>query len=160
VDSSAIREPSGWEDALTALEGPDFWQRVLVAEVARASRYGRNLTVVVAELEGVLEMAETWGIDVGRHAIREAAQCLRRTSRTSDYTTRIGLTRFGVILTETDEIAAINYVERVREAGPRSMPRGGEHLRFSFGWASPRAGESPDTLVRRADTRLMAELLR
>ena len=28
-------------------------------------------------------------------------------------------TGFGVILTETDEIAAINYVERVREAGPR-----------------------------------------
>jgi len=108
----------------------------------------------------VLDMADTWGVDVGRHAIREAAQCLRRMSRTSDYTTRIGLTRFGVILTETDEIAAINYVERVREAGPRSMPRGGENLRFSFGWASPKQGEAPESVVRRADTRLMAELLR
>ena len=59
-----------------------------------------------------------------------------------------------------DEIAAINYVERVREAGPRSMPRGGENLRFSFGWSSPKVGEAPDSVVRRADTRLMAELLR
>jgi diguanylate cyclase (GGDEF)-like protein len=155
-----IPEPVGWDDPLTGLEGPDFWQRVLVAEVARAGRYSCSLTVVVAELEGVLETTEAWGFEVGRHAIREAAQCLRRTSRTSDYTTRIGLTRFGVILTETDEIAAINYVERVREAGPRSMPRGGEHLRFSFGWASPRMGESADAVVRRADARLMAELLR
>ena len=65
-----------------------------------------------------------------------------------------------MILTETDEIAAINYVERVREAGPRSMPRGGENLRFSFGWSSPKVGEAPDSVVRRADTRLMAELLR
>lgn len=160
MDVSGIPEPAGWEDALTGLEGPDFWQRVLVAEVARSGRYKRNLTVVVAELEGVLEMSETWGIEVGRHAIREAAQCLRRTSRTSDYCTRIGLTRFGVILTETDEIAAINYVERVREQGPRMMPRGGEHLRFSFGWASPKGGESPEAVVRRADSRLMAELLR
>ena len=67
--------------------------------------------------------------------------------------------RFGVILTETDEIAAINYVERVREAGPRSMPRGGENLRFSFGWASPKPGEPADAVVRRADSRLVAELL-
>jgi diguanylate cyclase (GGDEF)-like protein len=159
MDVLALPDPSGWEDPLTGLEGPDFWQRVLVAEVARALRYDRHLTVVVAELEGVLGMAETWGIDVGRHAVREAAQCLRRTSRTSDYCTRIGLTRFGVILTETDEIAAINYVERVREAGPRSMPRGGENLRFSFGWASPKPGEPADAVVRRADSRLVAELL-
>ena len=159
MDVLALPEPSGWEDPLTGLEGPDFWQRVLVAEVARSLRYDRNLTVVVAELEGVLTMGETWGADVGRHAVREAAQCLRRTSRTSDYCTRIGLTRFGVILTETDEIAAINYVERVREAGPRSMPRGGENLRFSFGWASPKPGEPADGVVRRADSRLVAELL-
>ena len=159
MDDHAIPEPTGWEDSLTGLEGPDFWQRVLVAEVARSLRYDRNLTVVVAELEGVLGMADTWGLDVGRHAVREAAQCLRRMSRTSDYCTRIGLTRFGVILTETDEIAAINYVERVREAGPRSMPRGGENLRFSFGWASPKPGEPADAVVRRADSRLVAELL-
>ena len=46
VDVVAIPEPAGWEDSLTGLEGPDFWQRVLVAEVARSLRYERNLTVV------------------------------------------------------------------------------------------------------------------
>jgi diguanylate cyclase (GGDEF)-like protein len=157
VTTTQIPEPAGWEDTLTGLEGPDFWQRILVAEVARAVRYKRNLTVVVAEVDGVEAMAETWGWNVGRHAIREAAQCLRRTSRTSDYCTRIGLARFGVVLTETDEIAAINFVERVREAGPRTMPRAGDGLRFNFGWASPRSGESADALVRRAEKRLLAE---
>lgn len=158
MDADGIPEPSGWEDPLTGLEGPDFWQRVLVAETVRAFRYKRSLTVVIAELEGVRDMTETWGGDVARHALREAAQCLRRMSRTSDYTTRIGPTRFGVILTETDEITAINYVERVREEAPRAMPRGGELLRFSFGWATPKQGESAEAVVRRADSRLMAEL--
>ena len=74
-----IPEPAGWEDSLTGLEGPDFWQRVLVAEVARAVRYKRSLTVVIAEVDGIEMMADTWGWNVGRHAIREAAQCLRRT---------------------------------------------------------------------------------
>ena len=67
MDATAIPEPEGWEDPLTGLEGPDLWQRVLVTEVTRALRYGRALTVVVVEVDGIPEMAETWGIDVARH---------------------------------------------------------------------------------------------
>ncbi len=160
MDATAIPEPFGWEDPLTGLEGPDFWRRALVAEVARSARYGRDLTVVICDLDGVDDLVESWGVDVARHAVREAAQCLRRTSRTSDYLTRVGPARFGVVLTETNEIAAINFVERVREMGPRSMPRGTDGLRFLFGWASPTPGESGDSVVRRADARLMAELAR
>jgi diguanylate cyclase (GGDEF)-like protein len=154
----SLPEPSGWDDPLTGLEGPDFWQRVLVSETSRAYRYKRSLTVVVIELAGLEDLERTWGADVARHAVREAAQCLRRTSRTSDYCTRIAADRFGVVLTETDEIAAINFVERVREAGPRSMPRGGERLRFSFGWASPKPGEAADAIVRRASDRLLTDI--
>jgi hypothetical protein len=141
VDATGIPEPAGWEDPLTGLEGPDFWRRVLVAEVARSARYRRSLTVVIIELEGVAELGEIWGMNVARRAVREAAQCIRR------------------VLTETDEIAAINFVERVRDAGPRSMPRGFDGMRFSFGWASPKQGESADGVVKRADQRLAAEIL-
>jgi PleD family two-component response regulator len=65
-----------------------------------------------------------------------------------------------VILTETDEIMAINFVERVREDAPRALPPGSEAVRLSFGWASPKPGEAPDSLVRRAERRLVGELLR
>ena len=160
MDEIAIPEPSGWDDPLTGLEGPDFWQRVLVAEVFRAGKYQRPLSVVVAELEGVLELQEALGPAETQHAMREAAQCLRRLSRTSDYCARIGMTRFGVILTETDQIAAINYVERVRESVPAALPQGGEGMRFSFGWASPKPGEPAASLVMRAERHLIGELLR
>lgn len=155
-----IPEPVGWKDQLTSLEGPDAWQRALVAEVARTARYGRPLTVVVLEVEGVLEQGDEMGEDVARHSLHEAAQSLRRESRTSDMLFRIGITRFGVILTETDEIAAVNYVERVRERMPARLPMQGAGLRLSFGWASPMSGESADVLVRRADHRMIEELLR
>jgi diguanylate cyclase (GGDEF)-like protein len=157
VDTNGIPEPDGWEDPVTGLDGPDFWRRVLVAEVARSARYQRRLTIVTIELEGLDVLAATWGVDVARHTLREAAQGVLRTSRSSDYCARIGPSRLGVVLTETDEIAAINFVERVREAGPRTMPRAGDGLRFNFGWASPRSGESADALVRRAEKRLLAE---
>lgn len=158
MDTTGIPEPEGWEDPLTGLQGPDFWQRSLIGEVARSARYRRSLTVVIVEVSGIQSLGELWGWDVARHAIHEAAQCLRRSSRTSDVCSRIGAARFGVVLTETDEIAAINFVERVREAGPRAMPKGADGLQFSFGWASPRQGESADAMVRRAESRLALEL--
>ena len=159
MDVRGLPQPEGWEDPLTGLEGPDLWRRVLVTEVARALRYSRALTVVVIEVEGVLELGETWGAEIARHSLREIAQCLRRLTRTSDYSMRIGLTRFGVVLTETDEIVAINFVERVREEALRSLPRTGDGLRLSFGWANPQRGESAEAVVRRADHRLMQEML-
>jgi diguanylate cyclase (GGDEF)-like protein len=160
VNIGGIPEPTGWRDQLTDLEGPDAWRRELVSEVARSARYGRPMAVVVLEVEGVAELSEDLGQQLGRHVLHEAAEALRRGSRTSDRLFRIGVTRFGVILPETDEVAAINYVERVREGVPPGLPMSGAGLRFSFGWASPVAGESPDALVRRADHRMTAELLR
>jgi diguanylate cyclase (GGDEF)-like protein len=158
VNSSGIPEPEGWQDPLTGLDGPDLWQRVLVTEVTRAIRYGRALTVVVAEVDGILEMGDQWGTDLARHSLREIAQCLRRLTRTSDYCTRIGLTRFGVVLTETNEVEAINFVERARDEAPRTLPRSGDGVRLAFGWASPMAGESAGSLVLRADRRLAQEM--
>jgi diguanylate cyclase (GGDEF)-like protein len=160
VDVRGIPEPTGWRDALTGLEGPDAWQRTLVVEVARADRYGRPLAIVILEVEGVAGLGEDVGAEFARHVLREAGQALRRESRTSDPVFRIGTTRFGVILGETDEVTAINYVERVREHMPTRLPLQGAGLRLSFGWASPAPGESADVLVRRADHRMIAELLR
>lgn len=160
MEIRGIPEPVGWRDPLTGLEGPDAWQRLLVVEVARSTRYGRPMTIVVVEVEGVMEIGEELGDDAGRHLLREAAHALRRESRTSDLVFRIGVTRLGVLLTEADEVAAINYVERVRESVLPRLPMLGQTLRLSFGWASPAAGESPDVLVRRADHRMITELLR
>jgi diguanylate cyclase (GGDEF)-like protein len=160
VEVHGIPEPAGWKDALTGLEGPDAWHRTLVAEVARAARYGHDLTVVVLEVEGILELQDELGEAAARHALRETSEALRREARASDLCMRIGLTRLGVVLPDTGEIAAINFVERVREAMPVQVPAGMGRLRLSFGWASPRAGESADVVVRRADRRLAEDLLR
>ena len=154
---SGIPEPTGWSDALTGLEGPEFWRKLVIAEVARASRYKRHVTIVILDLDGVADIVRVWGEDVAIHTLRETAQCLRRMARSSDHLTRIGASRFGILLAETDEIAAINFVERIRTAGPTSVPRTADMVRFVFGWASPKAGEAPEAVVRRAEGRLVAD---
>lgn len=157
ADAAGIPAPDGWTDWLTGLEGPEFWRKLVVAEVARANRYRRPMTVAILDLDGMAEIPQVWGPEVARHTLRETAQCLRRMARTSDHLARIGPARFGILLTETDEIAAINFVERIRAAGPTAVPRTADLVRFVFGWASPRPGDAPEAVVRRAEDRMASD---
>lgn len=158
MDIDGIPAPDGWRDQITGLDGPDFWQRVLAAEVAGALRYQRPLTVVLVELDGMSDLVRLSGADIAQLAVVEAARTLRRGSRSSDHCARLGAARFALLLTETDEIAAINFVERLRETGAVLSEHVGEHLALRFGWASPKLGESAESLMLRAERRLQQEL--
>ena len=157
IDTAGLPEPAGWTDPLTGLEGPEFWRKLVITEVARAIRYKRPMTVVILDLDGMAEIPQVWGREVAHHTLRETAQCLRRMARTTDHLTRIGPARFGILLTETDEIAAINFVERIRASRPASLPRTADLVQFVFGWASPRSGEAPEAVVRRAVDRMASD---
>ena len=54
----------------------------------------------------------------------------------ADHVARLDPGRFGVLLPETDEVAAINYVERVRRACELWLESGAIALRLAIGWAS------------------------
>jgi diguanylate cyclase (GGDEF)-like protein len=157
TDTGGLPEPTDWTDALTGLEGPQFWRKMVITEVARATRYKRPMTVIILDVDGIDRVTSVWGVDTARHTLRETAQCLRRMARTSDHLARIGSARFGILLTETDEIAAINFIERIRAAGSTSVPRTADLIRLVFGWASPKPGEVPETLVRRAEERMASD---
>lgn len=159
TNTGGLPEPSGWTDALTGLEGPEFWRKLVITEVARASRYRRPITVIILDVDGMDSVVRVWGEETAHHTLRETAQCLRRMARTSDHLARIGPTRFGILLSETDEIASINFIERVRVAGPTAVSRTADLVRFVFGWASPRQGDAPEALVRRAEDRMAADRL-
>jgi hypothetical protein len=58
---------------------------------------------------------------------------------------------------ETDEIQAINYVERVRAECERWLEAGASAMRLSLGWASPSAVGELDTALRTAEERMYAE---
>lgn len=149
--------PDPYVDPLTGLDTALAWERELAEENARFVRYRRPVCVVVAELDGLPRLLDRFGPDPARRVLPAVGDALRRLARRTDRVAHAGDGRFYVLLPETDEIQAINYVERVRAACDRWLEAGAVALHLSMGWASPTAvGELPAAL-RTAEERMYDE---
>ena len=163
--SSPIAPPLGSEltssrtDSLTGLLVAKEWNRIIADEDARVNRYRHPATVVIIELDGFDRSSPSSGREAGDRVLPALADALSRNARGADHLARIGPTRFGILLPETDEVAAINYIERVREACDLWLESGAIALQLAIGWASP--GRDPSVVaVVHAEERMYAELRR
>jgi diguanylate cyclase (GGDEF)-like protein len=153
-----VPAPSGWHDPLTGTDGPRYWDRMVSSEGARVQRYKRSATVVLVEIAGLTGLAKRWGADVAERTLFVAARTLSKEIRTSDHIARIAPIRFGILLTETTEIAAINFVERARSACESELQVASEVVAVGFGWASPPPKADLSDAITVAEKRLEAEL--
>jgi diguanylate cyclase (GGDEF)-like protein len=144
-------------DDATGLDSRAAWDRVLAEENARYVRYRRPVGVVVAELDGLGRFATQFGAEASHRVLAAVGGALRRNARRTDRVAHVGAGRFLVMLPETDEIQAINYVERVRAECERWLEAGAVALHLSMGWASPNAVGELDTALRTAEERMYAE---
>ncbi len=144
-------------DAQTGLDGPLNWDFRIRDEDARLTRYRRPCSVVLVELDGLDRLIARLGPDAADRIIPPVGQTLQRQARTSDHVARIAEGRFAVLLPETDEIQAINYVERVRSECDRWLAAGAVSMRLAIGWACPAPGRDLRTAIRVAEDRLNAD---
>jgi diguanylate cyclase (GGDEF)-like protein len=144
-------------DPETGLDSSLAWSNAITIEEARSSRYGRPVSVVIAELDGLDRLGELLGADVADRLIPPVADALRRNARAADRVARLSHARFGILLVETDEVRAINYVERVRSACDRWLEASAIALRLSIGWASPATDGDLRSTVRVAEERMYRE---
>lgn len=149
--------PSGWSDPLTGADGPRLWDRVVASEVARFQRSRHTATVVLVELAGMDELARLSGPDVAERLFVKVGRSLAVEIRSSDHIARIDRTQFAMLLPETDEIEAINFVERARTVAEYHL-RGHDEVRVAIGWASPSDSTDLRAAIDSAATRLQEEL--
>ena len=146
-----------WFDPATGLPGPAFWDAVLFAESSRSARFERPATVLLVEIAGVKNVLAQWGFEVISREVLDLGGILRAGCRNSDYVVRLGETRFGVLLVETDEIGAINVVERLRAKVDREVGSRLPHGHIAFGWASPKGKQRLLEVIEPAEERLRQE---
>ncbi len=144
-------------DPTTGLDNRLAWDRAVYQENERKRRYGRPVSVVIAELYGLDALAERVGHEAADRLVPAIAEALRRYGRTTDRVARVGHAQFHVLLPETDEVRAINYVERVRQACDLWLESGAVALSLSMGWASPGPDDDIEVAMVMAEDRLLAE---
>jgi diguanylate cyclase (GGDEF)-like protein len=157
TDAGSPRDRAPLEPAsetLPPLATPASWATWLDEEATRRARYDRPATIVLVELAGLDRLADRVGSAAADRLIPPVAATIRRDARASDRLARLGPTRFGVLLIETDEVSAINYVERIRSNCDVWLAAGGVSLRLSVGWAEIRPDRTVDVTIREAEQRM------
>lgn len=116
-----------------------------------------RLSVVMADVDHFKKVNDTHGHSVGDGVLRAVASKLADVVRESDAVARYGGEEFLMVLPGATEKQALRIAERAREAVAREPIRAGDlevPVTVSFGVAEWSAGESRDSLVKRADDAL------
>ncbi|MCI0372128.1 MAG: GGDEF domain-containing protein, partial [candidate division NC10 bacterium] len=141
-------------DELTGLFNHRQFYLLLGQEVRRALRYGRNLSLIMLDIDYFKAYNDRYGHLAGDEALRQIARVLKTKSRDVDMVARYGGEEFTIILPETELPQAAVQAERLRVAveGHRFSPAAEGHLTVSVGAATLIEGmDRPEQLVHRAD---------
>jgi diguanylate cyclase (GGDEF)-like protein len=101
-------------DRLTGVANRQSLLAALFAEVERASRYGRPLSVAFVDIDHFKAVNDTYGHAVGDVVLRGVAQGISANLRSSDMIGRYGGEEFMLILTETDVEEGAALTEKLR----------------------------------------------
>ena len=155
-DERGRAEQAARTDPLTGLGNRRAFIETLSGHLATNERYGRPLSVLLADVDGFKSINDTWGHDFGDDALAHIASMLKGELREPDACFRWGGDEFVVIMPETDLAGAERVLERLVAALIRSDGKATAPLSITGGAAERRHGETADALLARADAELLS----
>ena len=142
-------------DPLTDLLNRRGFEQLMDSELARATRSGQPLSLLVGDLDHFKTINDRFGHHEGDKALVDFSRLVTSTKRQIDGAARIGGEEFALILPSTDEHGAYLMAERLRRLQRDMAPAKRAGLTVSFGIATyPEHGRSADDLLRNADQAL------
>jgi diguanylate cyclase (GGDEF)-like protein len=151
-------EEQATTDGLTGLLNKRALLDCADAKLRTARRFGRRLSVLVADIDLFKNVNDSYGHDVGDVVIKELGQIHQRMKRNTDAVARFGGEEFVTICEETDAEGALLLAERIRsELSRTAFHASGKavHCTCSVGIATfPEAGETWSELFKAADDAL------
>jgi len=142
-------------DSLTGLANRSLFLDRLRRRISPGRRQVGPLGILIADMDGLKKINDTYGHRAGDAAIREIALRISRIPRKSDIVARLGGDEFGVILSEiADRSDLLMIVERVSQQTDQPFRFEGStmDLTASIGYARfPEDGKDVDALLEAAD---------
>src|SRR5690242_12763841 len=141
-------------DALTGLHNRRYFHETLAREVARAQRYGRQLSLIIFDLDDFKAVNDRIGHLAGDAVLAEIAERVRDVVRSADIPCRVGGDEFAVVMPESGLEQAEQLFGRLQSAiSGRPIGQAGR-LSFSAGVAELRPDDDPTVFFERADEAL------
>jgi len=101
-------------DPLTGAHNRRFLMEQLPREIERASRYGRQLAVIMCDVDHFKKINDTHGHIIGDEVLKWFVSGLQQTVRACDWVARYGGEEFVVVLPETNLANAAVAAEHLR----------------------------------------------
>jgi diguanylate cyclase (GGDEF)-like protein len=150
-------EEQATRDALTGIWNRGAILEILDRELARVSREGGSLGILLADVDHFKQVNDTHGHLAGDRVLREVAQRLQVVLRTYDAVGRYGGEEFLVVLPGCDTATILHLAERLRQSiADRPVEQDGFSvpITLSLGAATWKEGASSAGLIRSADDAL------
>lgn len=146
------------KDPLTQLANRAEFDRVHELFVAEHLQRGLPCSLIICDIDRFKLVNDTYGHPAGDEVIKSFAQQLKSRCRPGDLVARYGGEEFVMLCADCNNAAAAQRAEQIREGFFRQpQPAiGGKCVSASFGVTEIQAGDSAETMLRRADRALLA----
>ena len=141
-------------DELTRLPNYRSFHERLRSEVERATRHGRELSLVLLDIDDFKSINDAYGHPVGDAVLTDVARRLTGRLRTGDLVARVGGEEFAWLLPETDAASALAVAERAREVIDDEPFDPAGAVTISAGVCSLRESGDAESLLKFADIAL------
>jgi diguanylate cyclase len=149
-------------DPLTMLSNRKHFDQALVQAIADANANNTPLALVMADVDAFKKFNDSYGHLIGDQVLRLVALALKHNVKGQDLAARYGGEEFAVILPNTTLHQGMTVAEHIRrgvmarELMKRSTGEKLGHVTMSLGVAALRPGDTPQSLIERADNCLYA----
>lgn len=143
-------------DPLTGLFNRRVFEEALGRKFQSARRFGRSLSIIMADLDRFKSVNDTHGHHIGDEILKMFAEVLQESARSVDLVARYGGEEFIVLCEETDREEAFRVAERIRTGMQGRLLQVNDETTLqvtcSLGVATyPHDADAPQALLEKAD---------
>ena len=145
------------QDPLTQVANRAEFDRVHVRFVDAHLETRLPCSLIISDIDRFKLVNDTYGHQAGDEVIQSFARLLKSSCRPGDLVARYGGEEFVLLCADCDNAAAVRRAEELRKAFSRiAQPAlAGRRVTASFGVTEIQPGDTPETMLRRADRALL-----